>query len=316
MIKVSVIVPVYNAEKYLRKCLDSLLCQSLKEIEVIAVNDGSPDNCMNILDEYQMKYPQLKVIDNVINKGIGYSRNIGIEAAEGEYLTFVDSDDYVNKTYCKKFYEYAKENDLDFVSSNMYLKKPGSTEKYDNEAYEISDITESPDILFKMTYGPCNKLFKTSIIKDNNIRFEEKLKYEDLPFVAKAQKHSRFGFLNEYHYYYVVHEGSQTTTLNRKSLDILKILKIVNEYYDYKPYAELEMMNIKNVTWHMLLQREQPDDKYRDEYLDKAFNFLDMYFPKWRSNKYYKKESIKTRFVKSHKLLMMLYCRYWRSKNA
>ena len=316
MIKVSVIVPVYNVEKYLNKCLDSLLCQSLNDVEIVLVEDGGTDKSLEIAREYAEKHQNVKLIIHETNKGIGKTRNDGIGVAEGEYLTFVDSDDYVSSDYCEKFYEFAKENKLDFVSASTYLDHDGVITEYDAESFEISDMEHDPDILVKMTYGPCNKMFRTSIIKGNDIRFEEKLKYEDLPFVAKALKNSRFGFLDGYYYYYVIHGGSQTTTLTKKNYDIYQILNIVNEYYEYKPYAELEAMNIKNVIWHILLQREQPDDSIRNEHIDKGYGFLDIHFPQWRNNKYYKQESIKTRFVKNHKLLMMLYCWYWRKKHA
>lgn len=316
MIKVSVIVPVYNAEKYLNKCLDSLLCQSLKDIEVICVNDGSKDDSLNILREYEKKHNNLIVIDNGVNLGIGKSRNKCINMAKGEYLTFVDSDDYVSEDYCERFYNFAKANDLDFVSASTYMDTDGVITVYENEEYEISDINESPDILVKMTYGPCNKLFRTSMINEHDIRFEEELKYEDLPFVAKSLRYSKFGFLKGCYYYYVIHSGSQTTTMTRKNFDIYKILKIVDEYFEYKPYAELEAINIKSVMWHMLLQRDQSDDSIRNEHINRGYDFLDMHFPNWRRNSYFTEESLKTRFVKNHKLLMMLYCWYWRKNNA
>ena len=316
MIKVSVIVPVFNAEKYLNKCLDSLLCQTLKEIEVIAVNDGSKDNSLEILREYEKEYDNLVVVDNGENLGIGKSRNRCIDLARGEYMTFVDSDDYVSEDYCERFYEFARNNNLDFVSASTYMDKDGVISIYENERYGISDIKESPDILVKMTYGPCNKLFRTKMINDYGIRFEETLKYEDMPFVAKSLKHGRFGFLEGCYYYYVIHSGSQTTTMTRKNFDIYKILEIVDDYFEYTPYDELEAINIKSAMWHMLLQRDQADNSIRNEHIEKGYEFLDMHFPNWRKNRYFKEESIKTRFVKNHKLLMMLYCWYWRKRYA
>lgn len=316
MIKVSVIVPVYNAEKYLRKCLDSLLCQSLKEVEVIAVNDGSPDNCMNILDEYQKKYPQLKVIDNVVNKGIGYSRNIGIEAAEGEYLTFVDSDDYVSEEYCERFYEFAEKNGLDFIHANMYLEKPEGLVSTRYSTFEPATLEENPEIITKVSFGPCGKMFKTEIIKEHEIKFEEKLKYEDLPFVAKAIKHSKCGFLEGNYYYYVIHESSQTTTSTRRNFDIFKILDIVNRYYQFKPYDEIEGINVMNVIWQIYMFRDATDTRLRNEFISKGFDYLDINFPNWRRNKYFKRdETTLTHFIRSHKLVSMIYYTMWNKMN-
>ena len=134
MIKVSVIVPVYNVEKYLNKCLDSLLCQSLNDIEIVLVEDGGMDKSLEIAREYAEKHQNVKLIVHETNRGIGKARNDGIEAAEGEYLTFVDSDDYVSSDYCEKFYEFAKENKLDFVSASTYLDHDGVITEYDAES--------------------------------------------------------------------------------------------------------------------------------------------------------------------------------------
>ena len=111
MIKVSVVVPVYNTSKYLRRCLDSLVNQSLKEIEILVINDCSTDNSKNILDEYEKKYQNIKVFHNKTNKGIGYNRNFGIKKASGEFIGFIDSDDYPELTWAEKLYNAAKEND-------------------------------------------------------------------------------------------------------------------------------------------------------------------------------------------------------------
>ena len=105
--KVSVIVPVYNTEKYLRRCLDSLVNQTLDDIEIIIIDDKSPDNSALIIDEYKKKYDnKIKVIHNKINKGIGYNRNIGIKKSSGKYIMFIDSDDYLDRSACEKFKVY------------------------------------------------------------------------------------------------------------------------------------------------------------------------------------------------------------------
>ncbi len=316
MIKVSVIVPVYNAEKYLNKCLDSLLSQTLREVEIIAVNDGSPDNCKSILEDYAQKHENLVIIDNEINKGIGYSRNIGIEKARGEYLTFVDSDDYVSEEYCERLYDFAKVNELDFVTGNMYLDRPDGMISTTFKYFEPGTMDDVPDIITKVSFGPCGKLFRTDIIKNHEIKFEEKLKYEDLPFVAKAIKYSRCGFLEGNYYYYVIHESSQTTTLTRRNFDIYKVLDIVNKYYDYKPYAEIEGINVMNVTWQIFLLRDTTDSELRNEFISTGFDFLDIHFPNWRKNRYFRRdESFKTRFIRSHKLVSMLYYSMWNKVN-
>ena len=118
--KVSVVVPCYKVEEYLRRCLDSLVNQTLKNIEIICINDGSPDNSLEILKEYQEKYKEsFKVIDKK-NEGVWKARFSGIDVAQGEYLAIVDSDDYVDLDYLNKLYSSAKKNKSDIVVCGFY----------------------------------------------------------------------------------------------------------------------------------------------------------------------------------------------------
>ena len=121
-IKVSVIVPVYNVEQYIERCMNSLLNQSLKEIEIILVDDGSPDGCPQICEEYAEKYENVIVIHKK-NAGLGLARNTGLEVAKGEYVAFVDSDDYVETQMYEKLYDIAKENEADIVISGGYFSE-------------------------------------------------------------------------------------------------------------------------------------------------------------------------------------------------
>ena len=118
MPKVSVILPIYNVEKYLRKCLDSVINQTLKDIEIICINDCSADNCENIILEYAKKDGRIKIINNEKNYGIGFSRNIGINESSGEYISFIDADDYIEKDYIEILYNTAIKNKADIVFTN------------------------------------------------------------------------------------------------------------------------------------------------------------------------------------------------------
>ena len=115
--KISIIVPVYNVEQYLRQCMDSLVNQTLEEIEIIAVNDGSPDGSLAILEEYQKAYPKKVKVFSIENQGVSHARNYGFSKSAGEYLLFVDSDDYIERETCELLYAKAKrdENDLVFL---------------------------------------------------------------------------------------------------------------------------------------------------------------------------------------------------------
>ena len=118
--KVSVIVPVYKVEQYLRQCMDSLVGQTLQEIEIVAVNDGSPDNSLQILEEYQIKYPQKVRVFSIENQGVSHARNYGFSLSRGEYILFVASDDFLEKDACRKLYEKAVAHGNDLILFGRY----------------------------------------------------------------------------------------------------------------------------------------------------------------------------------------------------
>lgn len=143
MIKISVIVPVYNVENYLRECLESIINQTLKEIEILCIDDCSTDNSYSILEEYAKKDNRIILIKNLENKGGGYNRNIGIKEARGEYISFIDSDDYVLKDYLENLYNTAKKYNSDIVNTlniKTYIEETKKTYKFDfnfkNEEFE------------------------------------------------------------------------------------------------------------------------------------------------------------------------------------
>ena len=153
--KVSVIVPVYNVEEYLAPCLDSLVKQTLQDIEIIVVNDGSPDNSQEIIDRYVKKYPNLVKAMIKENGGQASARNMALEIAKGEYVNFVDSDDWVKIDMYENMYKKAKEEDADIVVCN-------TTDYYKDYAvyHKPAEFTNK----LKQTPSPCNKLFKRSFI--------------------------------------------------------------------------------------------------------------------------------------------------------
>ena len=145
-VKISVIIPVYNVEAYLKECLDSFLNQELKEIEVICVNDGSTDNSLNVLKEYQQKDSRVIVI-NQENKGQGEARNVGIDASRGEYLFFADPDDYIEENSLSKLYSYARENNSNIVWFNYKIvhEYSGETKEYIFPNYLLAEKDDPKD---------------------------------------------------------------------------------------------------------------------------------------------------------------------------
>lgn len=190
MVKVSIIVPVYNVEKYLSKCLDSLISQTLKDIEIICVNDGSVDNSLDILKNFAQKDPRIKIIDKQ-NEGVAIARNIALEQATGEYIGFVDSDDYIDLDYFEKLYNTATKNNSDIAVASI-LKHKKYFDKY-NVRYSEEQVAENIQEKIKLCgdkkhffFYAWNKIYKTDLIKNNKIKFSEGQIYEDVMFAMNA----------------------------------------------------------------------------------------------------------------------------------
>lgn len=320
MKKVSVIVPVYNTEKYLRRCLDSLVNQTLDDIEIIVINDCSPDNANKILSEYEKKYKNIKVIHNKTNKGIGYNRNLGIEKASGKYIAFVDSDDYVDITMYEKMYNKAEKENLDLVLCNFYKnleKQDGSLEALVPEFiipnFKNTTLKDYPDLLLKVNLAPWNKLYRRSLFT-SDVRFPENLKYEDAIVVIKAMARAKkIGIVDEKLNYYLVRSKSETTVMDKKVYDILTITKMMieelkshNYYEDIKEYVEA--MTIRNLFRYTLQQKYQKDKNIRNDFIDKAFDYLNSEFPNWKNNKIWKRRNLLKRTIEQNKLLTKIYC--------
>lgn len=308
--KISVIIPVYNSSTYLRKCLDSVVNQTLKDIEIIVINDGSTDDSKNIIEEYSCKYKNIIFIDQE-NKGIGKTRNIGIKKATGEYITFVDSDDYIKENMLEEYYKYAKKHNFDLVIGS-YIKKINNKEIiFENNKFKTGNVKTTPQILYLIEYGPWAKLYKREMLINNNIYFDEKRKYEDMPFVSKALLKSKLiGQITEPYYYYIIHNNSETTTMDKRVFDILDILKEIKDYYKREYYLrdELDYVIINKVTTYMLQQRVQKDNKLRIEFIDAGYAFLNKNIKNWKGNKYYKKTNFLKRIIKNNKKILKIYC--------
>lgn len=308
--KISVIIPVYNSSTYLRKCLDSVVNQTLKDIEIIVINDGSTDDSKNIIEEYSCKYKNIIFIDQE-NKGIGKTRNIGIKKATGEYITFVDSDDYIKENMLEEYYKYAKKHNFDLVIGS-YIKKINNKEIiFENNKFKTGNVKTTPQILYLIEYGPWAKLYKREMLINNNIYFDEKRKYEDMPFVSKALLKSKLiGQITEPYYYYIIHNNSETTTMDKRVFDILDILKEIKDYYKREYYLrdELDYVIIDKITTYMLQQRVQKDNKLRIEFINAGYAFLNKNIKNWRGNKYYKKTNFLKRIIKNNKKILKIYC--------
>lgn len=188
MIKVSVIIPVYNTGKYLERCIKSIINQSLTDIEIIVINDGSTDNSEQILKNFACKDSRIKII-NQKNAGLSITRNNGLKIANGEYISFIDSDDWVDLDFLEKLYNTAKKYDADIAACG--IKRLRSYKWKYHLKIEQEEITDNKDKKFVLCDVPekCyvwNKIYKFSELKKHNIKFEEGVYYEDRCFTAQA----------------------------------------------------------------------------------------------------------------------------------
>ena len=182
MPKISVIIPVYNVEKYLAECLTSVVNQTFKDIEIICVNDGSTDNSPKILEEFAQKDSRIKII-NQENQGMSCARNAGLAVATGEYITFVDSDDYISTDLYADMQKYLPAELICFNAKIFPMsEKYRALQNYIQCKFEGEQpITEK--IIKQTNIHIWNKIFKTSVIRENNIKFPDGLYFEDFPFM-------------------------------------------------------------------------------------------------------------------------------------
>ncbi|MBO7244902.1 MAG: glycosyltransferase [Alphaproteobacteria bacterium] len=188
MPKISIIVPVYNVEQYLPKCLDSLINQTLKDIEIICVNDGSTDGSLSVLKDYAQKDKRIRIIDKE-NSGPGACRNMGIEKATGEFIQFVDSDDWIEPETCEVCYQKAKEHNVDMVSFNALFHKKEKSNPYIYYNINEEKIITWQDIsrvLFQSHFNVWHYIFKKSLLDKHLIRFPNIVMGEDVPFTLNA----------------------------------------------------------------------------------------------------------------------------------
>ena len=325
MKKVSVIVPVYNVEQYLNECLESLVNQTLEEIEIIVVNDGSPDNSQDIIDEYVEKYPTKIRSFIKENGGISDARNYGIKKAVGEYIGFVDSDDYVDVTMFEKLYKQASIYKSDIVVCD-FIKDYGNslqrTRNIRNWSLFDSKILENPVLLFHSKPYAWNKLYKRNMFLDNNMFFPVGQCFEDSAIIYNIlYLANKITCVKEQLYYYRVNRlESITNTVNRKMFDIFKsCTSIISFYSKQKEYEEKLFPIIERLCLVHLFARLKAfirsDEKQLSlEFARNMYDFLDEYLPNWKKNKYFVNsgkhfKNKKFNFLVKHKSVLLVYLR-------
>lgn len=251
---ITIIVPVYNVEKYIKKCIDSILHQTYKNLEIILVDDESPDNCGTICDEYTQKDYRVRVIHKK-NGGLSDARNIGLKIANGKYIGFIDSDDYIKRNMIQDLYNLLKEKNADISICAYELlnedEKPKANKS--GKIYSFDSIEAIRELLMsKLITSHCwNKLYKKELWE--NIEFPIGRKFEDIAVMHLIfEKAKRIVYKDEIGYYYIKRNNSIMKNVNESLVNDLRAMSIARENYIKKnviqnnKYAEIsEVKRIK-----------------------------------------------------------------------
>lgn len=293
MPRISVIVPVYRVEQYLGKCVRSLLEQTYKDFEIILVNDGSPDSCPDMINDFQEKYPNTILSLHKTNGGLGDARNYAIPYASGEYISFVDSDDTVEPEFLKCLYDTAVSTDADIVvcdSKRVYENNDITQYLSGGELLrkQVSNIIESPDWLFRVSTNAWNKLYRTKLFRDcATCRYPVGLIYEDLGLTPILfHRATRIAKIDRALYNYLTRQGSIIST-SRRPEDVILVLNRVFDYFAaHEPrqyHDELAMLYIRHGIIYRYLQEWPGLD-----YLTEILRTMSLHFGQWRENPYLK----------------------------
>jgi len=311
MTKLSIIVPIYNVENYISKCIDSLLNQDYDDYQIILINDGSTDKSLDICMDYQKKYKKKVKVYSKENGGLSSARNYGMEKANSEFIFFVDGDDYIKPNCLKKMMKKIEGKDiLVFNYLNVY-----------NDHEELFNIFDSTIKNVNKRYlvaspSACNKIFRLDLFKKNNIVFPDKLYYEDLATIPRlCQYTNKIVYDNNAYYCYLQRDGSimRQKKYNAKIEDIFKVFDILENSFtkNFKDKYNLEIEYI--YIWHLLKNaslRFLDFNKY-----DKAIminKIIKERYPNWSKNIYFKNYDIKKKImcyllmVRAYKLVNVL----------
>lgn len=316
MPKVSIIVPFYNVEKYIEKCLETLVNQTLHDIEIILVNDGSKDNSEKIAKKFNKKYPKKIIYVEKENGGLSDARNYGMNFAKGEYIAFLDSDDYVEKDTYENMYEIAKNENADIVECDFFWEYPNKVREDIGEIY-----SGKKEMLEKVRVVAWNKLIKRTILEKSNVQFPKGLRYEDVEFTYKLIPYlEKVSFLKQPCIHYIQRENSISNSQNERTKEVFDVLDHVIDYYKekniYDEYKqELEYTYTRYLLCSSLLRMVKiRDKKVRKELLDKTWKNLNTKFPNWKENSILKtNKNKKNLYMKTvNKFTYKIYCKIFR----
>jgi|GEM_PF-2254746 len=282
--KISIIIPVKNTEEsYLTTCFNSILSQSLKDIEVLIIDNGSDEPTLNILKDYENKYDFIKLFIEP-NGRQGKARNLGIKHAQGEYIAFLDSDDWLSPNACEVLYDIAQKDNLDILKTNYYVyEQPAQKTGYErllnnNCNYgNVHNIKTMREILYGIPFI-WNGLYKTRFLKDNNIQFNESYVNEDHLFIWQTSiLAERFKLVGNAEIHYRKYPTSTSKCIYNNATDIIEIFKLIEQFLEekdiYDDYKDIFLY--RRLTTYTYMYRYLEDDKLKAMYFNEMLKTLE-----------------------------------------
>ena len=299
MVSISVIVPVYNVERYLDECLSHIVNQTFRDIEIICINDGSTDNSLEKLNQFAEKDSRIRIVSQQ-NQGLGAARNNGIELAKGDYIYFMDGDDYLELNAFEQLYNLSQKHDLDFAMFKInnfnetdnetihdeYYSMPYLKKRVGGNVFNYSDVE---DVALKLAVNAYGSFFKREFIID--LRFPEGLLFEDNVFFTKALfKAKRIIFYDEFLYNRRVRKDSLSNKFSIGFLDTIDIsdllIDLINEY-GYDQYKNELYYRIFHNVYSMF--ENAPEEHKPDLFLEIRKRYM-KFSNKWEMDEYFKND--------------------------
>ncbi len=301
MIKVSIIVPFYNVENYIEKCLQSLVNQTLGDIEILLVNDGSQDTSEAIAKQFAEKYPNKIIYLEKENGGLSDARNYAIPYAKGQYIAFLDSDDYVETNMYEEMYNKAQKEDLDYIECDFLWEYPDKTLESKGKQY-----SNKKEMFIHTRVVAWNKLIKREIVQNNHLEFPKGYRYEDVEFFYKLLPFiHHYGIVQKPLIHYVQRENSISNVQNTRTKEIIDVLGHVIEYYKennlFEEYQEeIEYTYARYILCSSMLRMVMIEDKKeRKEIINMAWKSLNTQFVNWKKNTYLENKGLKNLYMRS-----------------